>query len=89
MGCSPIWRISRCVPSFLVPRLLTVGVSFALVALHQHRALSSPTYVCLGLTGLVVGGTVGVLRSPTPGLWATVSGLQWALLGGTYWGKVN
>jgi hypothetical protein len=37
--------------------------------------------------GLLVGGTVGILRTKTPVLWAIVTSAQWGLLGGTYWGK--
>ncbi|KAL8931912.1 MAG: hypothetical protein Q9216_007027 [Gyalolechia sp. 2 TL-2023] len=37
-----------------------------------------------GASGLLVGGVAGIIRSPTPGLFAIASGLQWALLGVTY-----
>jgi len=39
-----------------------------------------------GVAGLLFGGVTGIIRSPTPILWATVSSIQWALLGGSYWG---
>ncbi|KAL8707928.1 MAG: hypothetical protein Q9225_007685, partial [Loekoesia sp. 1 TL-2023] len=38
-----------------------------------------------GASGLLVGGAAGIIRSPTPGLFAIASGLQWALLGTTYY----
>ncbi|KAL8743343.1 MAG: hypothetical protein Q9184_008127 [Pyrenodesmia sp. 2 TL-2023] len=33
-----------------------------------------------GVSGLLVGGAAGIIRSPTPGLFAIASGLQWTLL---------
>jgi hypothetical protein len=39
-----------------------------------------------GAAGFLVGGTAGILGSPTPFLFATFSGLQWFVLGSTFWG---
>ncbi|KAL8859955.1 MAG: hypothetical protein Q9178_003503 [Gyalolechia marmorata] len=38
-----------------------------------------------GASGLVVGGAAGIIRSSTPGLFATASGLQCAALGTTFY----
>ncbi|CAL8574497.1 hypothetical protein XPA_000455 [Xanthoria parietina] len=38
-----------------------------------------------GASGLVIGGVAGIVRSPTPGLFAIASGLQCAALGSTYY----
>ncbi|KAF2396759.1 hypothetical protein EJ06DRAFT_584775 [Trichodelitschia bisporula] len=38
-----------------------------------------------GLTGTFIGSILGTLRSPTPVLFALISGAQWSLLGTTYW----
>jgi hypothetical protein len=40
----------------------------------------------IGGAGFVVGGTIGILTSPTPLLFATFSSLQWFVLGSTFWG---
>ncbi len=39
------------------------------------------------MSGIVVGGFGGVLRSSTPTLFALASGIQWFTLGSTFWGK--
>lgn len=38
------------------------------------------------MSGLVIGGFTGVIRSSTPFLFALASGFQWSVLGGTFWG---
>ncbi|KAH7419003.1 hypothetical protein BKA64DRAFT_633708 [Cadophora sp. MPI-SDFR-AT-0126] len=38
-----------------------------------------------GMSGLLVGGFAGVVRSNTPFLFALASGIQWSVLGGTFW----
>ncbi|KAL8697650.1 MAG: hypothetical protein Q9201_007022 [Fulgogasparrea decipioides] len=38
-----------------------------------------------GASGFLVGGVGGIIRSPTPGLFAIASSLQWATLGTTYY----
>ncbi|KAH6723893.1 hypothetical protein BKA61DRAFT_566499 [Leptodontidium sp. MPI-SDFR-AT-0119] len=38
-----------------------------------------------GMSGLLVGGFAGVVRSNTPFLFALASGIQWSILGGTFW----
>lgn len=38
------------------------------------------------MSGLLVGGFAGVIRSNTPFLFALASGIQWSVLGGTFWG---
>jgi hypothetical protein len=40
-----------------------------------------------GVSGLLVGGVTGVLRSATPTLFALASGIQWFTLGSTFWGQ--
>ncbi|CZS94483.1 uncharacterized protein RCO7_10089 [Rhynchosporium graminicola] len=37
-----------------------------------------------GMSGLLVGGFAGVIRSSTPFLFAVASGVQWSVLGATY-----
>jgi len=39
-----------------------------------------------GMSGMVVGGFAGVIRSSTPTLFALASGVQWFTLGTTFWG---
>jgi hypothetical protein len=39
------------------------------------------------MSGLIVGGFAGVIRSSTPFLFALASGIQWFTLGTTFWGK--
>ena len=41
------------------------------------------------MSGLVVGGFAGVIRSSTPLLFALASGIQWFTLGTTFWGKLG
>jgi hypothetical protein len=41
------------------------------------------------MSGLVVGGFGGVIRSSTPTLFALASGIQWFTLGTTFWGSYN
>ncbi|KAK0124228.1 hypothetical protein ONS95_009204 [Cadophora gregata] len=38
-----------------------------------------------GMSGLLVGGFAGVIRSNAPFLFALASGIQWSVLGGTFW----
>jgi len=38
-----------------------------------------------GMSGIVVGGFAGVIRSSTPTLFALASGIQWFTLGTTFW----
>ena len=40
----------------------------------------------IGGAGFLVGGTAGILGSPTPFLFAAFSSLQWFVLGSTFWG---
>jgi hypothetical protein len=40
-----------------------------------------------GASGLLIGGISGIIRSPTPRLFAVASGLQWFILGTTFWGE--
>jgi hypothetical protein len=51
--------------------------------LYSNRADAAST----GTSGLLVGGTAGVLRSTTPTLFALASAVQWFTLGSTFWGK--
>jgi hypothetical protein len=39
-----------------------------------------------GMSGMLVGGFAGVIRSSTPTLFALASGIQWFTLGTTFWG---
>ncbi|KAF2809087.1 uncharacterized protein BDZ99DRAFT_571914 [Mytilinidion resinicola] len=38
-----------------------------------------------GGAGIIVGGAAGIVRSSTPVLFATASGLQWFAVGSTFW----
>ncbi|KAE9372353.1 hypothetical protein N431DRAFT_439465 [Stipitochalara longipes BDJ] len=38
-----------------------------------------------GMSGMLVGGFAGVIRSTTPTLFALASGIQWFTLGSTFW----
>jgi hypothetical protein len=42
-----------------------------------------------GMSGLLVGGAAGVLRSTTPTLFALASAIQWFVLGSTFWGRTK
>ncbi|KAL8758379.1 MAG: hypothetical protein Q9184_003947 [Pyrenodesmia sp. 2 TL-2023] len=56
-----------------------------LTLVSGHR-VTVRTYLHLaGVSGLLIGGAAGIIRSPTPGLFAIASGLQWTLLGTTYY----
>lgn len=50
-----------------------------------HMTSNAVLKILLGVSGFVVGGFAGVLRSSTPFLFALASGIQWATLGTSYW----
>jgi hypothetical protein len=52
-----------------------------------QKLVNLPAYTHIGSSGVLFGSFIGVLRSPTPVIFALASGLQWFALGSTYWGS--
>lgn len=54
---------------------------------HMSKILQTiaSTNSFLGGAGFLIGGTAGILKATTPGLFATVSGIQCFTLGTTFW----
>lgn len=41
----------------------------------------------VGVAGIIVGGTSGIIRGSAPVLFAGAAGAQWFALGSTFWGR--
>lgn len=78
-------------PSCICARIFSCNVpsSSHNVSLFLLRERSSLISLFIAASGLLVGGTVGIIRSPHPGLFAIASGIQCGFMGMTFFSKCS
>lgn len=78
-------------PSCICARIFSCNVSSSShnVSLFLLRERSLLISFFIAASGLLVGGTVGIIRSPHPGLFAFASGIQCGFMGMTFFSKCS
>lgn len=91
MACSSSRQPLRCVlqPLALVRRPRREHQISGLMSHVINLSLGSEQLILLlqGMSGMLIGGFAGVMRSTSPTLFALASGIQWFTLGTAFWGE--